>query len=196
MARSIKTDAIEVREHLALAKTLIKQLERLTDVAEVRSIEAKAEALQVWAARAKHGRELAIQAGEIRVRAARRGGILLAALKKGYGRGGASPYSDACEGAGLPQWQAALWQRAAAVDEDDFEAEVADARDKKRWPSLRRILRGKVDQPKQGCIVMLKFDESETRRLDTMRGDVAREEFLEDFVREALFIAPHIKVVK
>lgn len=186
MAQSVKKDVVVIRERTLEIRNLTSELAKIKDLPRLKSMADKAEALQIWSKRAQMGWEMAAQAAEIRIRAARRGGIILSTMKKGYGRGGSSQYSKACEEAGMPQWQAALWQRVSDIPDEEFEDTMESNRAGKRPVSIRRLLSGQEDRPGRGCAVLIKFTTKETRKLDKARDDEPREDFVKRLVMEWL----------
>jgi N6-adenosine-specific RNA methylase IME4 len=110
-------------------------------VDEVKDIRDKAVAMQAYAKQAKD-RSLIADATEIRMRAERRAGELLADMKKnkggaeqGVGRRGknavaASNHIPTLADLGISKTQSSRWQRFAAMDSETFESNVVAARKK------------------------------------------------------------------
>jgi N6-adenosine-specific RNA methylase IME4 len=107
-------------------------------VDEVLGIKNKATAMQAYARQA-HDRELELWAAEIRLRAQRRGGELLAEMKKngeranigGDGRNqhtrGSQSGCTTLADLGITRGESSKWQKLAAIPEADFEASIANA---------------------------------------------------------------------
>lgn len=105
-------------EVLEQAKVLLAQA---TSVGEVKNIRDTAEAMRVYAKQAKYGLELQNQAAEVKLRAERRCGQLLAADER-VGRG----KSDTLSLLDIQRHQSSRWQRVASLNEDAFECYLAD----------------------------------------------------------------------
>jgi phage N-6-adenine-methyltransferase len=114
----------EARKALAAARSL-------DDVLQIRD---QAEALRVYVRAASDSLEAANAAAEIKLRAERKAGEMLAAMEKQSGARGvgkkveshdATPLSDL----GINQTQSSRWQREAKVPEDQFEAYVESCRE-------------------------------------------------------------------
>ena len=183
--RPIDKDVAEIKQRALALRSLSNELLKIKDLSQLKTLADKASALTVWAQKQKKGRAMAIEASEIVVRAARRGGMILASMQKGYGRSGASKYSAACEEAELKLWQGALWQRLAAISDEDFDNTLAENRRKGATSSMRLIVRGKVDKKRKGCSLYLKFSGPETRRLDRKRRKYSLSR--EDYIKALLF---------
>lgn len=105
------------------------EIERATSIDEIKSIRDKAEALRLYAKQAGESHEVQNRIAEIKVRAERKGGELLAAMAENGGRqsqGGdrKSKSHDATlklADLGISRTQSHRWQRIAAVPEDQFE---------------------------------------------------------------------------
>ncbi len=111
----------EARRALAAASTL-------EDVMQIRD---KAEALRVYVKAAAAGLEAANAAAEIKLRAERKAGEMLAAIEKRDGGDAARARSQAAtelppslDDLGLTKDQSSRWQREAKVPEEEFEAYI------------------------------------------------------------------------
>lgn len=123
--------------YLDQASTALAKLSSVEDVKEVRN---RAEALRTYVRRSQRGIELQNKAAEVKLRAERRGGEILADLKENGGRarhGGdrKSRYRDdtlidvpTLDDLGLSKGEAARWQQFAALPADAFERHIVDAK--------------------------------------------------------------------
>jgi hypothetical protein len=96
-------------------------------VDEVKDIRDKALAFEAYARQA-HNIEAERQACDIRIRAEKKGGQLLRAMRKTKGRprtAAPSAFQKAINAAGLSKDQAKRWQQLAGVSEEDFEDALA-----------------------------------------------------------------------
>lgn len=102
----------EAMKALSAAKTL-------DDVLQIRD---QAEALRVYAKAASDSLDAANAAAEIKLRAERRAGEMLAAMEKNKGAAVPTRSHDATtlDDLGIDKTQSSRWQREAAVDEDTF----------------------------------------------------------------------------
>jgi hypothetical protein len=119
------------------------------EVDEVKDIRDKARAMEVYLRQARNT-EAERRACEIRLRAERKAGALLAERDKnrgggeaGVGRAGGmrSDAPTTLSGLGISKQQSANWQRLAAVPEDEFEAALAD-------PDEKPTTNGIIGKPK------------------------------------------------
>lgn len=99
-----------------------------SSVDEVKEIRDKAQAMAAYARQAKDT-ELVERATEIKVRAERRAGEMLAAMPRVNGKRGAEGIRSTLEQIQVPVVTAHRWQRLAAVSEDKFEQAVAAAKE-------------------------------------------------------------------
>lgn len=109
----------EARRALAAASTL-------EDVMQIRD---KAEALRVYVKAAAAGLEAANAAAEIKLRAERKAGEMLAAMEKNPGGGDQSTGNGvlpvpSLDDLGIDKMQSSRWQREAKVPEEEFEAYI------------------------------------------------------------------------
>ncbi len=105
----------EAMKALSAAKTL-------DDVLQIRD---RAEALRVYVKAASDSLEAANAAAEIKLRAERKAGEMLAGIdnaKPGRKELGNSVLPNSLEGLGIDKMQSSRWQRASRVASDDFEA--------------------------------------------------------------------------
>lgn len=109
----------EAMKALSAAKTL-------DDVLQIRD---QAEALRVYVKAASDSLEAANAAAEIKLRAERKAGEMLAGIdnaKPGRKELGNSVLPNSLEGLGIDKMQSSRWQRASRVAADDFEAYLRD----------------------------------------------------------------------
>jgi N6-adenosine-specific RNA methylase IME4 len=114
-----------VSRALSSAALMLAEVE---SVDEAKHIRDKAEALRVYARQAGMGLETQNRCAELKLRAERKAGELLAA--DGFGaHGGDRRSSDAVslEPFGIAPHQSSRWQRVASIPEPDFEAHIAEA---------------------------------------------------------------------
>ena len=110
----------EARRALAAASTL-------EDVMQIRD---KAEALRVYVKAAAAGLEAANAAAEIKLRAERKAGEMLAAMDDSRGRNqhtkedGNTELPSSLDDLGIDKMQSSRWQREAKVPEEEFEAYI------------------------------------------------------------------------
>src|SRR5262249_55354773 len=121
-------------------------------VDEVLTIKNKERAMQAYARQA-HDRELELWVAEIRLRAKRRAGELLAEMKETgerAGRGGDHTGNVTRDDiATLPELgvtrnESSKWQKLAAIPEADFDATIADAMDNHVTTTTAEVLRACV----------------------------------------------------
>jgi site-specific DNA-methyltransferase (adenine-specific) len=124
---------------LARLETARRLLAEVRDVDEVKVIRDVAEAARIYARQARLGLEAQNDAAEIRLRAERKLGEILAALPKQDGGDAARARShDATEvpprlgDLGISKTQSSRWQAIAAVPEHVFDRHVADVREQGR----------------------------------------------------------------
>lgn len=147
---------------LAKYEAACRALAEARAVDEVTDIRAKAEAMRAYAAQAKN-KQLEVDAAEIRIRAERRLGQLIAEQKatEGLNQGGRPPEKTGSKSepvsvarqeapaqpvptlaeAGIDKKLSSRAQKLAAVPEDQFEAEVADWRGRVEQENARVTVR-------------------------------------------------------
>lgn len=132
----------EADRRLSVLHGAIDALARCTTLNEAKGIADKAAAAVVWARKAKLGLEAQNHAAEIKIRAERRAGEILADLErtppeeKGRRAHGStcdvartdSPYANAIDRAGADRFSAARWQQVADIPEEKFEKHIAEAK--------------------------------------------------------------------
>ncbi len=114
-------------------------LARAVTVDEAKEIRDKAEALRIYAKQARHAGDMERQCAEIRLRAERRIGELLAQTVK---PGNPQLSHDATIGLselGITRSQSSRWQLAATLPEEDFERYVATSRELSTAGVLRLV---------------------------------------------------------
>jgi hypothetical protein len=124
---------------LASLERAVELLASLRDLHEVRQIRDMAEAARLYAVAIQRGLEAQNHAAEIKIRAERRAGELLAEMPKQHGGNGAvvgtklqaatSSPPPSYEDLGIEKTQAHRWQQIASVPEDRFEAHISHVKD-------------------------------------------------------------------
>ena len=155
------------RGALALYEAADKALAECHRVDEVKDIRDRAVAIQAYARQAQDS-TLVTRATEIRMRAERRCGELLAQMKErgerdpgGKGKIGSRPATQ-LKTLGINKTQSSRWQKLAAIDADTFEAKV-EAASKRAYDGIARrfIKEEKIRRAKErhskiiehGCVV-------------------------------------------
>jgi len=153
----------EAAETLVLYSAACRALAKARTTDEVRKIRSEAAALRAYAKQAKN-RQLEVDAAEIRIRAERRVGELIAAQRQSVGlaKGGGTgankhrraagtkqdPAAPTLAAAGIDKHLAERARKLAAVPEQQFETLVADWRDRSQQNGERvtsELLRPKMD---------------------------------------------------
>lgn len=129
---------VEVQQQsaeIALLDEAREAIERATTVGETKEIADRAEAVRTYAKRVTYGDLLAEYALQIKLRAERKGGLLLRQIKAGGGlpEGQPSPENGPARGPylsdlGISKNQSSAWQKIAAIPEDEFEQAVEAAK--------------------------------------------------------------------
>ena len=125
---------------LAAVELALANAERVEDVKEIRD---KAEAVRTYAERAGLGLEQQNAAAEVRLRAERRAGEMLAkmALHGGDRRGADAPDRVTLGDLGVSKDQSARWQKLARVTAGDFDAHVAAVKERGEELTTAGLLR-------------------------------------------------------
>lgn len=109
-------------------------LQAAHDVDEVKDIRDKAQAMAAYARQAQDN-AMVLWASEIKVRAERRAGEMLAEMPKHNGGrpaktgNSASPVSETLKDMGVSKRQSAQWQKVAAIPDEKFEKVVEEMKD-------------------------------------------------------------------
>jgi N6-adenosine-specific RNA methylase IME4 len=115
--------AIRVADPLAFLVEARQALSRANGLAEVKRIRDKAEALRQYVRAQGESLHFQQQAAELKLRAERRAGELLAEMEKN--KGGRST-TDTLSEVGVEHHQSSRWQRIASLPEPTFETFLAD----------------------------------------------------------------------
>ena len=127
---------------ISQAKLALVSAKNLDDVLRIRD---QAEALRIYIKAASDSLEAANSAAEIKLRAERRAGELLAAMDKPVNQHGKSA-PDTMSGAPLESFgvsykQSSRWQKEAKVDEDTFEEYIRECNDEQREVTQAGLLK-------------------------------------------------------
>lgn len=133
MSESIETittlTEIEYQRELALLDQARSAIAEATTVRDAKTIRDRAEALEVYTKRAEYGAILQERCAEIKLRAERRAGELLAEMNIHRGRPSAetveSGEHQTLDQIGLSRKQSSRWQRLASIPEERFEEELS-----------------------------------------------------------------------
>lgn len=122
------------------ARTAIIQAKSLQEVKEIRD---QAEALRVYARQAKDSLEIQNYCAEIKLRAERRAGEMLAENVEHKGGRPKKPSHDVrvLKDAGISWNESSRWQRVASVPEAKFEEHVAETKDAKKELTTNGVLK-------------------------------------------------------
>lgn len=120
--------------NISAAKTALAKASTLQDVLEIRD---KAEAIRVYVKAAAESLETQNAAAEIKLRAERKAGEMLAVMEKAKGNQYTKVLGDTMspstlESIGITKKQSSRWQKEAGVDEAKFESYVAECREEKK----------------------------------------------------------------
>ena len=143
------------RDHqLALLNRAAQSLAEVNDIGTALEIHDKAEAIRHYCAVRDRSDGAAVKAAEIKLRAARRVGVLLG--PKGAGHGGDRKSEDRIKrresALEINHRRAAEFRKLAAVPQEQFEAHVAGKVDKGEQPSQAQLLR---EQKKKDALATL-----------------------------------------
>jgi ParB family chromosome partitioning protein len=128
---------------LSTARKALASARTLDDILQIRD---SAEAVRVYAKAAKEGLEAQNFASEIKIRAERKAGELLAGMEmqngsRGAGKKvesqGATPLSDL----GVNKSQSSRWQKEATVSDDEFERHVTECNDEQKELTQSSVLK-------------------------------------------------------
>lgn len=117
---------------ISAAKIALAQASTFEDVLDIRD---KAASIQVYVRAANEGLDVQNQAAEIRLRAERRAGEMLAAMEKAKPPGkkiGDNVSPNSLESIGITKKQSSRWQMEAKLDEDEFEEIVNECAEEKK----------------------------------------------------------------
>lgn len=120
------------------AMTALAAAKTLDDVLQIRD---QAEALRVYIKAASDSLEAANAAAEIKLRAERRAGEMLAGVTGGSGRKEKSHDATFLSDLGVSRDQSSRWQRQARVAADDFEAYLRDCQKQSREVTQAGLLK-------------------------------------------------------
>lgn len=119
--------------NISAAKMALAKASTLQDVLEIRD---KAEAIRVYVKAAAESLETQNAAAEIKLRAERKAGEMLAAMEKNEGgrpgKTGDTMSPVKIDSLGITKKQSSRWQKEAGVDEAKFESYVAECREEKK----------------------------------------------------------------
>lgn len=155
---------------LALVSKARMALEQAKTIDDVKDLRDKAEAVRQYAKQAGESLEVQNAAAEVKLRAERKAGEMLAEMEKHNGDPrlqGATRLSDL----GIEKTQSHRWQRAASVPADEFEHYIADALDGGREltsSGLLKLAKKIVASEVRGTPVILPTDSAVVPTLDEL----------------------------
>lgn len=127
------------------AKTALAKATKIDDVKQIRD---KAEALRAYARQSGESLEMQNQCAEIKLRAERRGGELIAKMPKQHGgkrdRMGLqreTPLPLELKDVGISKIQSHRWQKIAGLPQQDFESHIGKTKDRKQELTTVGVLR-------------------------------------------------------
>lgn len=125
---SADTGEVLSTEHgpLAALRHAYSMLEKASSLDEVKNIRDKAESLRHYCEAAGMGLVMQNRCAELKLRAERKAGEMLASADL---KPGPKKDADTLSAIGIKQHQSSRWQRIASLPEDDFEGYISDAVD-------------------------------------------------------------------
>lgn len=155
------------------ARTAIVQAKTLCEVKEIRD---QAEAMRVYAKQAKDSLEIQNHCAEIKLRAERRAGEMLASSKKLHGARGAGKKVESNDAIplkdlGVSRDESSRWQRVASVPESKFEEHIAETIETKKELTTVSVLKlANAAKPKNGAVKTFKGETGFFRSLSDIQG--------------------------
>lgn len=157
MHRLMTTDLTTLDEprELSLLSESLRLLAEAKTIDEVKNIRDKAEALRMYVKQQGESLEIQNVAAEIKIRAERRAGWLLAEMPKNVGAAtrlhdATTPSPPSLEDLGIDKFQSHRWQKIATVPEDDFESHIEQVKaDAKELTSAGVLRLAQKDRPKE-----------------------------------------------
>jgi hypothetical protein len=133
----------QLLRELTVLSGLTQALNEITDMREVKSLRDRAEAARHYAQTAGLGLSFRNQATELRLRAERRAGALLAKLVKRGGDRKSSSHAESLKlsDLGIDHNQSARWQREASVPDTQFEEYIASVKTAGKEITARGLLK-------------------------------------------------------
>lgn len=158
----IKVSSIE---KLSIARNMLAEAKSLDDILHIRDI---AEAARVYAQAAKLGLENQNEAAEVKIRAERKAGEMLAKMPKNKGADGSIstgnsvlPVMDdapTLSDLGIEKMQSSRWQTIARLPEDEFEEHIAETKAERKELTTASVLRIARESNKENEPVKLPDD--------------------------------------
>jgi hypothetical protein len=121
----VKADAAGALARLEQAARMLAEVRTAGEAVELRQ---QARAVEVYLRQQEYAKEAALDAAEIRLRAERRAGEILAATVNHGGSRGVGSRVEPTLPEGIGKKQSHLWQRGASLPEADFERVLAEGR--------------------------------------------------------------------
>ena len=129
---SISTQTVGLGLPVGIHKSALRagfvQLMAASSVADVKNVRDKAEAVRRYAQSAKLGLEVQNEAAELRIRAERKAGKLLASMRLRGGNRNSKSQRATLNKIGITKHQSSRWQQLASIPEQEFHAWVDDCR--------------------------------------------------------------------
>lgn len=142
-------------------------IQKAASVDEAKGIRDKAEALRIYAKQSGQSLEVQNKCAEIKLRAERRAGVILAEMEKNKGaRGKGVRFRDesapTLADLGISQVQSHRWQKIAGIPHRDFEAFLGETRQRGKELTSVSVLRlaSELKKPKRPEHMPGQFDES------------------------------------